>query len=73
MRVQYANDPDNLILVYGPTNEAKGDRDPTEWLPPRKEYIPEYLDHWQKICGKYPLDCSGIDFPTIRARNGGGQ
>lgn len=33
-RAALANDPVNLLAVDGPTNEAKGDSDAAEWLPP---------------------------------------
>ena len=57
LRNKFANDPDNLVLVYGPIGEAKGDRDPGDWLPPNHAYIPIYISRWKKVCGKYSLDC----------------
>lgn len=32
-RVELANDPENLIAVYGPANGSKGDRGPGDWTP----------------------------------------
>lgn len=37
-RTALANDPDNLLAVDGPTNEAKGDHDAAGWLPPDPRY-----------------------------------
>lgn len=33
-RLQFANDPENLLSVDGPTNQRKSDQDASEWLPP---------------------------------------
>ncbi|WP_101835437.1 HNH endonuclease family protein, partial [Frankia canadensis] len=33
-RLQFANDPENLLAVDGPTNQRKSDQDASEWLPP---------------------------------------
>ncbi|WP_054568907.1 HNH endonuclease family protein [Frankia sp. R43] len=33
-RLAFANDPENLLAVDGPTNQAKSDQDASEWLPP---------------------------------------
>jgi hypothetical protein len=35
-RVQLANDPRNLLAVYGPLNEQKGDGDAATWKPPAR-------------------------------------
>jgi hypothetical protein len=37
-REQLANDPKNLLAVYGPANDKKGDSDAATWLPSNKEY-----------------------------------
>jgi hypothetical protein len=36
-RLVYANDPDVLLAVNGPSNEAKGDDDASQWLPPKND------------------------------------
>ncbi|OAA17965.1 Protein of unknown function (DUF1524) [Frankia sp. EI5c] len=33
-RLAFANDPENLLAVDGPTNQEKSDADASEWLPP---------------------------------------
>jgi Protein of unknown function (DUF1524) len=42
-RLRYANSPVVLLAVDGPQNEAKGDDDASEWLPPRKAYDCKYV------------------------------
>ncbi|GAA1770077.1 HNH endonuclease family protein [Streptomonospora arabica] len=47
MRVEFANDPDNLIAADGPANQSKGDSGPGEWrpYPPfRCTYAVAYVD-----------------------------
>ncbi|MGI4895020.1 MAG: HNH endonuclease family protein, partial [Janthinobacterium lividum] len=34
-RVEFANDPLELLAVDGPLNSAKGDSDASQWLPPQ--------------------------------------
>jgi len=41
-RVQFANDPNNLIASDGPANVAKGARVANEWMPPNKNYHCDY-------------------------------
>ncbi len=30
-------------------NRSKGDKDPSDWLPPNKKYQCEYIKTWQKV------------------------
>ncbi|MEO3855945.1 HNH endonuclease family protein [Acrocarpospora sp. B8E8] len=39
-RLRIANDPLNLLPVYGPANEAKGGSGPASWLPPAGSVAP---------------------------------
>jgi hypothetical protein len=54
-RVAYANDPDVLLAVDGPSNNAKGDDDASEWLPPRKAYDCRYVARQIAVKKKYTL------------------
>jgi hypothetical protein len=54
-RLRYANDPVVLLAVDGPANEAKGDDDASEWLPPRKAYDCVYVAKQVAIKTKYAL------------------
>ena len=42
-RVEFANDPLNLLAVDGPLNQAKGDSDAATWLPPQRSYRCAYV------------------------------
>ena len=54
-RLRYANDPVVLLAVDGPQNEAKGDDDASEWLPPRKAYDCTYVAKQITIKTRYAL------------------
>ena len=54
-RLRYANDPVVLLAVDGPPNEAKGDDDASQWLPPRKAYDCRYVAKQITIKTKYVL------------------
>lgn len=48
-REAYANDlsdPRDLIAVSARSNRAKGDKDPTDWLPPATNYDCTYVTDW---------------------------
>ncbi|XP_060085375.1 uncharacterized protein LOC132564765 [Ylistrum balloti] len=51
----FANDPDNLIPVGKSINRKKGAKDPSQWLPPNKDYICEYIEQWGSIKNEYHL------------------
>jgi hypothetical protein len=52
-RVQFANDPINLIAVEASLNRAKGALGPDEWLPPKNTC--QYILRFARITGKYKL------------------
>ncbi len=54
-RTALANDPLNLLAVYGPTNESKGDGDAATWLPPNKTYRCAYVARQVAVKAKYHL------------------
>jgi hypothetical protein len=54
-RVQFANDPLNLLAVDGPTNNQKGDADAASWLPPNKAYRCRYIARQIAVKKKYGL------------------
>ncbi|OLL69918.1 putative secreted protein [Pseudonocardia sp. Ae168_Ps1] len=54
-REQFANDPDNLRAVDGPTNARKGDGDAASWLPPRRESWCEYGARQVEVKARYGL------------------
>ena len=56
----FANDYENLIVTSSSLNRSKGTKDLTQWLPPAKEYVCEYVQRWVYIKTKYNL---AIDVP----------
>ncbi|OFL68511.1 HNH endonuclease family protein [Brevibacterium sp. HMSC063G07] len=54
-RVEFANDPLNLIAVDGATNSAKGNKDAASWLPPNKSYRCTYVGLQIRVKEKYSL------------------
>lgn len=54
-RLALANDPLNLIAVDGPTNQAKGDRDASEWLPPLESEHCDYVVRQVAVKTEYKL------------------
>ena len=54
-RIQFANDPLNLIAVSGRLNQQKGDSDAASWLPPDREYWCEYVARQVGVKAHYSL------------------
>lgn len=54
-RVQFANDPLELLAVDGPTNQEKGDGDAATWLPPNKVFRCQYVARQIAVKKKYNL------------------
>lgn len=55
VRRSLANDPLNLLAVDGPTNEAKGDADASEWLTPNLAFRCELVARQIGVKAKYGL------------------
>lgn len=51
----FANDPENLLVVSASENRQKGARDPSEWMPDDLDYHCDYLKLWLKVKSKYQL------------------
>lgn len=54
-RVQFANDPLNLLAVDGPVNEAKGAGDAATWLPPDRSFRCAYVARQTAVKRRYHL------------------
>jgi hypothetical protein len=54
-RLRYANDRSVLLAVDGHANEAKGDSDASDWLPPRSAYRCRYVARQLAIKSHYHL------------------
>jgi hypothetical protein len=53
-RLEFANDPLELLAVDGQANQDKGDGDAATWLPPRKSFRCDYVG--RQVAVKYRYD-----------------
>jgi len=60
-RVAFANDPATLLAVDGPTNSAKSDRGPSDWMPEDPGFWCEYAVRYTTIATDYGLAVSSED------------
>jgi hypothetical protein len=65
-RVEFANDPLNLLAVDGPTNSAKGDGDAATWLPPNQGFRCDYVTRQTAVKAKYELWVTAAERDAIR-------
>ena len=66
-RLQFANDPSNLIAVDGPTNGKKSDGDAATWLPPNKAYRCTYVATQVDVKAKYGLWVTQAEHDAMKA------
>lgn len=64
-REQFANDPDNLLAVWGVPNRQKGDSGPGEWRP-RKEYQCTYAIKYIAVATEYRLPVTRADHDALQ-------
>ena len=58
-KMRYANDVEDektLIAVSRSANRAKGDKDPSDWMPENKNYHCEYIKNWVLIKQRWQLE-----------------
>lgn len=60
-REQFANDPENLLLVSASANRSKGAQRADQWLPTNLSFIDDYIDKTLHIYNKYDLMCPDPD------------
>ncbi|MBO3750254.1 HNH endonuclease [Streptosporangiaceae bacterium NEAU-GS5] len=60
-RLRIANDPLNLLPVYGKANEQKGGAGPASWLPPVKSIRCAYVVRFAQVALKYDLPVTKAD------------
>lgn len=63
-KLQFANDPLNLVLVEKREIRRKSERGPNRYLP-REEFQCEYVKLWEVIADKYNLQLTTRDNSTI--------
>ena len=64
MKLQFSNDPLNLMLIERREIRRKRDRGPSRYLP-RDEFQCEYVNLWNQLSEKYRLQLSSTDRSTI--------
>jgi hypothetical protein len=64
-REQFANDPDNLLAVWGRPNQQKSDKGPAEWKP-QKSFQCIYAIRFTDITDKYGLSVTRADRNTLQ-------
>lgn len=64
-RVDFANDPLELLAVAGPANDAKGDADAATWLPPNKAYRCAYVARQVAVKARYGLWVTSAEHDAI--------
>ena len=63
-KLQFSNDPMNMILIERREVRRKRDRGPSRYLP-REEFQCEYAYLWDQLSDKYDLQLSSSDRSTI--------
>ena len=69
MRQRFANDLTDrrtLIAVTDSVNRSKSDRDPSNWLPPNRSYICEYLGNWVAVKARWGLSMDQSEAGRVR-------
>ena len=61
LRTRFANDPANLLAVSGPANQAKGDKQPADWMPPNHDFWCQYAVQFAAVLRGYGLP---VDVPS---------
>jgi len=69
MRIAFANDTSDrrsLVAVSASSNRSKGDKDPSNWLPPRTAAVCGYLADWVAIKARWQLAMDVSEYGRIR-------
>lgn len=67
-RLNFANDPLNLLPVYGDANEQKDAYGPSRWLPPRRAIRCAYVTRFAQVALKYDMPVTRADKRTMLAQ-----
>lgn len=60
-RIEYANDPANLLAVDGASNQEKSDASADAWLPPNQDFRCEYVAMQIAIKSRYGLSVTAAE------------
>ena len=64
-RIDFANDPLELLPVDGAANEQKDAQGPANWLPPQKSIRCAYVTRFAQVALKYDLPVTKADKDTM--------
>ncbi|MBN6056881.1 HNH endonuclease [Nonomuraea sp. RK-328] len=67
-RLNFANDPLNLLPVDGAANEQKDAAGPASWLPPRRRVRCAYVTRFAQVAVKYDVPVTRADKRTMLAQ-----
>lgn len=68
-RERFANDlsdPRALVAVTSGVNRSKGDRDPSQWLPPRGAHVCTYISDWISVKHQWGLSMDQSEHGRLR-------
>jgi hypothetical protein len=68
-RERFANDLSDgraLIAVTSSVNRSKGDRDPSQWLPPRTAYVCTYISDWIAVKYQWNLSMDSSEWGRLK-------
>lgn len=68
-REEFANDLSDgrsLIAVTNSVNRSKGDRDPSQWLPPRSAYVCQYISDWIAVKWQWKLTMDQSEWGRVK-------
>lgn len=65
-RTAFANDLTNLLAVDGPTNQAKGDSTPEDWMPANRASACLYVTIYVTVKAKYQLSVTAPEKDSLR-------
>lgn len=63
---KFANDLDNLLATSAKENRAKGDKGPSEYMPPYKAYHCQYAKTFTIVAYKYDLTITNSDYEVLK-------
>ena len=62
------SDSRSLMAVTDSVNQSKSDSDPSQWMPPRRDYRCTYLSIWLAIKARWSLSVDSSEEGAIRAQ-----
>ena len=66
-KVEFGNDPENLIAASASQNRSKGDKGPSKWMPKNKAYHCQYAKSWTKLAEKYRIKLEFLDRAKLKS------